>query len=65
MLEPRPTLKCLVAAADEAIVILLSTASADTTIRLNRLREEFSEASKRAHRRARNLKRCSPMQSIR
>ena len=38
-----------IAAADEAIVILLSTASADTTIRLNRLREEFTEASNRIH----------------
>jgi signal transduction histidine kinase len=36
------------AAADEAIVILLSTASADTKIRLNRLRAEFTEAANRA-----------------
>jgi signal transduction histidine kinase len=36
------------AAADESIVILLSTASADTTIRLNRLRSEFADAGKRA-----------------
>jgi TorS N-terminal sensor domain len=32
------------AAADEMIVILLSTASADTTIRLNRLHSEFARA---------------------
>jgi phosphoglycerate-specific signal transduction histidine kinase len=38
-----------IAAADEAIVILLSTASADTTIRLDRLREEFTDAANRAH----------------
>ena len=38
-----------IAAANEAIVILLSTASADTTIRLNRLREEFTETSTRAY----------------
>jgi signal transduction histidine kinase len=37
------------AAADETIVILLSTASADTTIRLNRLHSEFSQAADRAH----------------
>ena len=36
------------AADDEAIVILLSTASADTKIRLNRLRAEFTEAANRA-----------------
>ena len=42
-------LSAWIAAADEAIVILLSTASADTTIRLSRLREEFAETSKRAH----------------
>jgi signal transduction histidine kinase len=42
-------LSAWIAAADEAIVILLSTASADTTIRLNRLREEFTEASNRSH----------------
>ena len=34
--------------SDEAIVILLSTASADTTIRLNRLRSEFAEVRNRA-----------------
>ena len=34
-------------AADEAIVIMLSTSSADTTIRLNRLRVEFAEAESR------------------
>ena len=37
------------AAADEMIVILLSTAGADTTIRLNRLRSEFAEAADHAH----------------
>ena len=36
------------AAADEAIVIMLSTSSADTTIRLNRLRAEFAEVENRA-----------------
>jgi signal transduction histidine kinase len=36
------------AAADEAIVIMLSTSSADTTIRLNRLRAEFAEVEDRA-----------------
>jgi len=35
------------AAADEAIVIMLSTSSADTTIRLNRLRAEFAEVKNR------------------
>jgi signal transduction histidine kinase len=35
------------AAANEAIVILLSTASADTTIRLNQLHSEFAEAENR------------------
>ena len=34
--------------ADQAIVIMLSTSSADTTIRLNRLRSEFEEARNRA-----------------
>ena len=42
-------LSAWIGAADEAIVILLSTASADTTVRLNRLREEFTEASNRSH----------------
>jgi signal transduction histidine kinase len=37
------------AAADEMIVILLSTASADTTIRLKRLHSEFAEAADRAN----------------
>jgi len=37
------------AAADERIVILLSTASADTTIRLNRLHSEFAAAANRAN----------------
>ena len=36
------------AAVDESIIILLSTASADTTIRLNRLRSEFTDAENRA-----------------
>jgi len=36
------------AAAEKAIVIMLSTSSADTTVRLNRLRSEFEEAHKRA-----------------
>ncbi len=35
------------AVADEAIVIMLSTSSADTTIRLNRLRAEFAEVKNR------------------
>ena len=37
------------AAADEMIVILLSTTSADTTIRLNRLHSEFVGAGERAN----------------
>jgi signal transduction histidine kinase len=37
------------AAVDESIIILLSTASADTTIRLNRLRSEFTDAENRAN----------------
>ena len=37
------------AAADERIVILLSTASADTPIRLSRLHSEFAAAADRAH----------------
>jgi len=36
------------AAAEKAIVIMLSTSSADATVRLNRLRSEFEEAHKRA-----------------
>ena len=36
------------AAADQAIVIMLSTSSADTTIRLNRLRSEFEDVRNRA-----------------
>ena len=36
------------AAVDESIIILLSTASADTTIRLNWLRSEFTNAETRA-----------------
>src|SRR5262249_18439562 len=34
--------------ADQAIVIMLSTSSADTTIRLNQLRSEFEDARNRA-----------------
>jgi two-component system, NtrC family, sensor kinase len=37
-----------IAAADQAIVIMLSTSSADTTIRLNQLRSEFEDVRKRA-----------------
>src|SRR5262249_40891302 len=33
------------AAADQAIVLMLSTSSADTTARLNRLRSDFADAS--------------------
>jgi signal transduction histidine kinase len=36
------------AAADQAIVIMLSTSTADTTIRLNRLRSEFEDVRNRA-----------------
>src|SRR5262245_18359752 len=36
------------AAADQAIVIMLSTSSADTTIRLNQLRSEFEDVRNRA-----------------
>jgi two-component system, NtrC family, sensor kinase len=36
------------AAADQAIVIMLSTSSADTTIRLNQLRSEFEDVRSRA-----------------
>ncbi|MGB8755338.1 MAG: GAF domain-containing protein, partial [Pseudolabrys sp.] len=36
------------AAADQAIVIMLSTSSADTTIRLNQLRSEFEDIRTRA-----------------
>jgi signal transduction histidine kinase len=36
------------AAADQAIVIMLSTSSADTTIRLNQLRSEFADVQRRA-----------------
>jgi signal transduction histidine kinase len=35
------------AAADQAIVVMLSTSNADTTIRLNRLRSDFAEAGNR------------------
>ncbi len=35
------------AAADQAIVVMLSTSSADTTVRLNRLRSDFSQAGNR------------------
>jgi signal transduction histidine kinase len=37
------------AAADQAIVLMLSTSSADTTARLNRLRSDFADASNRQH----------------
>jgi two-component system, NtrC family, sensor kinase len=37
-----------IAAADQAIVIMLSTSSADTTIRLNKLRSEFDDVRRRA-----------------
>jgi hypothetical protein len=37
-----------IAAADQAIVIMLSTSSADTTIRLNQLRSEFEDVRRRA-----------------
>src|SRR4029077_16508656 len=41
-------LSALIAAADQAIVIMLSTSSADTTIRLNQLRSEFDDIRARA-----------------
>ena len=41
-------LSALIAAADQAIVIMLSTSSADTTIRLNQLRSEFDDIRTRA-----------------
>jgi two-component system NtrC family sensor kinase len=41
-------LSAWIAAADQAIVIMLSTSSADTTIRLNQLRFEFDDVRKRA-----------------
>jgi signal transduction histidine kinase len=37
------------AAADQAIVVMLSTSSADTKVRLNRLRLDFGQASDRQH----------------
>jgi hypothetical protein len=37
------------AAADQAIVLMLSTSSADTTARLNRLLSDFADASNRQH----------------
>ncbi len=37
------------AAADQAIVLMLSTSSADTSVRLNRLRSDFADASGRQH----------------
>ena len=40
-------LSAWIAAADQAIVIMLSTSSADTTIRLNQLRSEFEDVRKR------------------
>jgi len=53
------------AAAEQAIVIMLSTASADTTIRLNRLRSEFEEVRNRPKRRAGSFRRRSLQRSIR
>ena len=41
-------LSAWIAAADQAIVIMLSTSSADTTIRLSQLRSEFEDVRKRA-----------------
>jgi two-component system, NtrC family, sensor kinase len=41
-------LSAWIAAADQAIVIMLSTSSADTTIRLNQLRSEFEDVRNRA-----------------
>jgi signal transduction histidine kinase len=41
-------LSAWIAAADQAIVIMLSTSSADTAIRLNQLRSEFEDVRKRA-----------------
>ncbi|MGB9066443.1 MAG: hypothetical protein WCC80_24120, partial [Pseudolabrys sp.] len=41
-------LSAWIAAADQAIVIMLSTSSADTTIRLNQLRSEFEDIRTRA-----------------
>ena len=41
-------LSAWIAAADQAIVIMLSTSSADATIRLNQLRAEFEDVRKRA-----------------
>jgi two-component system, NtrC family, sensor kinase len=41
-------LSAWVAAADQAIVIMLSTSSADATVRLNQLRSEFEGVRKRA-----------------
>src|SRR5215471_9262339 len=37
------------AAADQAIVVMLSTSNADTTARLNRLRSDFADAGNRQH----------------
>jgi signal transduction histidine kinase len=41
-------LSAWIAAADQAIVIMLSTSSADATIRLNQLRSEFEDVALRA-----------------
>ena len=41
-------LSAWITAADQAIVIMLSTSSADTTIRLSQLRSEFEDVRKRA-----------------
>src|SRR5215831_9504186 len=37
------------AAANQAIVVMLSTANADSTVRLNRLRSDFADAGSRQH----------------
>src|SRR5262249_17165470 len=37
------------AAANQAIVVMLSTANADSTVRLNRLRSDFADAGNRQH----------------
>jgi len=51
------------AAAEKAIVIMLSTSSADTTVRVNRLRSEFEEAHKRAET-ARGLLSSTPLEAV-
>jgi signal transduction histidine kinase/DNA-binding response OmpR family regulator len=51
------------AAAEKAIVIMLSTSSADTTVRVNRLRSEFEEAHKQAET-ARGLLSSTPLEAV-